>query len=135
MAFGAKQIFPLDTQPSVGVGVNLNFNAPGVFKTTYTTQESIKYNLINFLLTNQTERYLTPNFGASLNKFVFQQITDQNDDYLKQDIQSLIGTYFPNVTIESIEILKSPDYNQIDIILKYIIKNTSIEDTLQLSFI
>ena len=47
MAFGAKRIFPLDTKPSVGVGVALPFNAPAVFQTTYTTQESIKYNLIN----------------------------------------------------------------------------------------
>ncbi len=53
MAFGAKRIFPLDTKPSVGVGVALPFNAPAVFQTTYTTQESIKYNLINFFLTNQ----------------------------------------------------------------------------------
>ena len=51
MAFGAKKIFPLDTKPSVGVGIGLPFNAPGVFRTTYTTQESIKYNLINFFLT------------------------------------------------------------------------------------
>ena len=48
MAFGAKRIFPLDTRPSVGVGIALPFNAPGVFRITYTTQESIKYNLINF---------------------------------------------------------------------------------------
>jgi hypothetical protein len=48
MAFGAKRIFPLDTKPSVGVGIALPFNAPGVFRITFTTQESIKFNLINF---------------------------------------------------------------------------------------
>ena len=135
MAFGAKQIFPLDTQPSVGVGITLPFNTPGVFKTAYTTQESIKYNLINFFLTNQNERYLNINFGGNLRAFVFQQISEGNTEYLKQDIQSLVGTNFPNVIIESLDILSSPDYNQINIIFKYSIKNTGITDTVQLSFI
>jgi len=58
MAFGAKKIFPIDTAPSVAVGVDIPFNAPAVFKSNYTTQASIKNNLINFFLTNKNERYL-----------------------------------------------------------------------------
>ncbi len=50
MAFGAKRIFPIDTKPGTGVGVAIPFNAPGVFRTTYTTQEAIKNNLIDFFL-------------------------------------------------------------------------------------
>jgi len=48
MAFGAKKIYPIDTKPGTGVGVAIPFNAPGVFRITYTTKESIKTNLINF---------------------------------------------------------------------------------------
>ena len=48
MAFGAKKIFPIDTKPGIAVGVSLPFNAPNVFYSTYTTKDSIKYNLINF---------------------------------------------------------------------------------------
>ena len=99
MAFGAKKIFPLDTKPSVGVGVALPFNAPGVFQTTYTTQESIKYNLINFFLTNQPERYLNPTFGGNLKKFVFEQITQNNLNLLKQNIQESLTFNFPNVFV------------------------------------
>ena len=44
MAFGAKKISPIDLKPSVGVGVGLPFNAPGVFRTTYTTKEATKNN-------------------------------------------------------------------------------------------
>lgn len=134
MAFGAKRIFPLDTQPSVGVGVALPFNAPGVFKTTYTTQESIKYNLINFFLTNKTERYLNINFGGNLRAFIFQQITEGNIEYLKQDIQSQLSLYFPNVIVESLDIDSIPNFNQINVILKYSIQDTGITDNLQLSF-
>jgi hypothetical protein len=53
MAFGAKKIFPIDTTFGTAVGVDIPFNAPAVFKSNYTTQDSIKNNLINFFLTNK----------------------------------------------------------------------------------
>jgi phage baseplate assembly protein W len=134
MAFGAKRIFPLDTKPSVGVGVGLPFNAPGVFRTTYTTQESIKYNLINFFLTNKNERYLNPTFGGNLRAFIFQQIAEGNLESLKQDIQSQLSVYFPNVIVGSLNIDSLTEYNQINITLVYSIQNTGINDTVQLAF-
>jgi len=134
MAFGAKKIFPLDTKPSVGVGVALPFNAPGVFQTTYTTQESIKYNLINFLLTNQPERYLNPTFGGNLRKFVFEQITTGNLSDLTTNIQTQITSYFPNVIVEKLIATPSYDNNEVEIVMKYSIKNTGINDTIQIQF-
>jgi len=134
MAFGAKKIFPLDQRPSIGVGVALPFNGFGVFKTTYTTQESIKYNLINYLLTNHDERYLTPNFGGNLRNFIFEQITQKNTDSLEIDIQSIINENFPNVQVISLNIDSFPDINQINIILKYNIINTGITDEVELAF-
>jgi phage baseplate assembly protein W len=134
MAFGAKRIFPLDTKPSVGVGIALPFNAPGVFRTTYTTQESIKYNLINFFLTNQPERYLNPLFGGNLRKFVFEQITSGNLDFLKQDIQESLNLFFPNVIIESLQIVPDTDNNQVNVTLIYSIQDTGIKDTIEIQF-
>jgi phage baseplate assembly protein W len=134
MAFGAKRIFPLDTKPSVGVGIALPFNAPGVFRITFTTQESIKFNLINFFLTNQNERYLNPTFGGNLRAFIFQQIAENNLESLKEDIQSQLNLFFPNVIVESLNIDSIPGINQIDVILKYSIQDTGITDTVQLAF-
>ena len=134
MAFGAKKIFPLDTKPSVGVGIGLPFNAPGVFRTTYTTQESIKYNLINFFLTNQPERYLNPLFGGNLRKFVFEQITEKNLSVLQQTIQTQLSSYFPNVIVEKLEIIPSEDYNTVEVDLYYSIQNTGINDNIQVTF-
>lgn len=134
MAFGATKIFPLDTKPGTGIGLALPFNAPGVFKTTYTTKETIKYNLINFFLTNQNERYLNPIFGGNLRAFLFQQITEGNVESLKEDIQYQLSVYFPNVVIESLDIDSLPEYNQINVILKYNIADTGLDDTIQLAF-
>ena len=134
MAFGAKKIFPIDTRPGTGVGVSIPFNAPGVFKTTYTTQEAIKVNLINFFLTNKNEIYLNPTFGGNLRAFIFQQITEGNTDYLKQDIQQQLGVNFPNVVVDSLNIDSFPDINQINIVLKYNIADTGLTDILEIAF-
>ena len=71
MAFGAKKIFPIDTRPGTAVGISLPFNAPATFFSTYTTQDAIRNNLLNFLLTNRTERFLNNDFGADLRKYIF----------------------------------------------------------------
>jgi hypothetical protein len=134
MSFGAKKIFPIDTRPGTGVGVGLPFNAPAVFPITYTTKEAIKNNLINYFLTNKNERYLNPTFGGNLRAFIFQQITDNNIEYLEQDIQNQIGLYFPNVIIGSLNINSYPEFNQIEVILTYNIKDTGLTDTIQLAF-
>jgi hypothetical protein len=134
MAFGAKRIFPLDTKPSVGVGVALPFNAPAVFRTTYTTQESIKYNLINFFLTNKNERYLNPMFGGDLRAFIFQQISTNSLDSLKEDIQYQLNLYFPNIIIGNLTIDSLPEINQVNVTLTYSIQDTGLTDTVQLAF-
>lgn len=134
MAFGAKRIYPIDTKPGTGVGVAIPFNAPGVFKITYTTKEATKSNLINFFLTNKNERYLNPNFGGNLRAFIFQQITTGNLDSLKEDIQYQLGLYFPQVVIDTLEITSSEDYNQVNIILKYNIKDTGLTDVVEIVF-
>ena len=134
MAFGAKKIFPIDTQPGTAVGVNLPFNAPNVFQSTYTTKEAIKNNLINYFLTNTDEIYLNPTFGANLRAFIFEQITTGNLESLKQDIQSKISLYFPNVLVLSLELTSDPDYNEVTMTLKYNIADTGISDELQITF-
>jgi phage baseplate assembly protein W len=134
MAFGAKKIYPIDTRPGTGVGVAIPFNAPGVFKTTYTTKEAVKNNLINFFLTNKNEIYLNPTFGGNLRAFIFQQITTGNLDSLKEDIQYQLNLYFPSVIIRSLNIDSYPDINQINVILKYNIKDTGLSDTVEIAF-
>jgi phage baseplate assembly protein W len=134
MAFGAKKIYPIDTKPGTGVGVAIPFNAPGVFKITYTTKEAIKNNLINFFLTNKNEIYLNPTFGGNLRAFIFQQINTGNLDSLKEDIQYQLNLYFPSVIVESLNIDSQPDINQINVILKYNIADTGFTDTLEIAF-
>ena len=50
--------FPIDLTPSVAVGYGFPMNGPAVFLPTYTTRDQIKANLINYLLTNNTENLI-----------------------------------------------------------------------------
>jgi len=134
MAYGAKKIFPIDTQPGTAVGISIPFNAPAVFYSTYTTKDAVRNNLLNYFLTNKNEIYLVPNFGANLRAFIFQQITNGNVESLKEDIQSQLSIYFPNVVVASLDILQNPDDNTITVILKYNVIDTGITDQIQISF-
>lgn len=134
MAFGAKQIFPNDLRPRVAIGVNLPFSGPGVFVPNYQTKDAIKNNLINYFLTNPGERPGNPTFGAGLRAYIFTQINSNNLDFIQEDIQQKIGSNFPNITVNSVEVLGQEDYNIINIIIKYSVVNTGINDELQLTF-
>ena len=134
MAYNAQTISPIDFKPSVGVGVSLPFNDKACFNTTFTTQEAIKSNLINWFLTNQGERPLNPNFGGNLRQFLFQQISEDTLEFLEEDIQSQLGTYFPSVIVENLEISTQPDRQTIDVLLKYSVQSTSITDELNITF-
>ena len=135
MAFGARQIFPNDLRPRTAIGVDLPFNGAGVFVLNYTTKDAIKNNLINYFLTNPGERPANPTFGAGLRAYIFTQINTDNLDFIQEEIQQKLGSNFPNITVDSVEVLGQEDYNTINIIIKYSIKNTGINDELQLTFV
>jgi len=134
MAFGAKKIFPIDTQPSTAIGVSVPFDGIAVFNSTYTTKDATRNNLINYLLTEPGEIYLDPSYGGGLRRFLFEQINRQNFDFLEADIQSKIASFFPNVVVTSLNISASPDKNQVFITINYSIRDTGINDQLDITF-
>jgi len=134
MAFGAKQIFPIDFNKSAAVGVDIPFSFPGVFRPNYTTKEATKNNLINYFLTNPGERPLNPTFGGGLRAFIFEQIVDDNLNFLKEEIEEKMKLFFPNIKINNLEILNQPNNNEISVSLNYNIINTNITDTIEIDF-
>jgi phage baseplate assembly protein W len=132
MPFDPQQIYPIDLNASKAVGVNLPFNGPSVFKSNYLTKDAIKNNLINYFLTNPGDRYLNPTFGAGLRAYIFEQVDSGTTDTLLQDISDKISLYFPNVKVESLEVIGIEDTNTIQVNISYSIINTNISDNLQL---
>jgi len=133
MAYNLRNINVLDLKPSTGIGVALPFNAPGVFRTVYTTKEQLKYNIINFLLTDQRERIFIPNFGANIRSKIFEQITTETLDELDSLIRTGVQRYFPNVVITELTFSGNPDENFLKIQFSYNINNTGESDIVTLS--
>jgi len=134
MAFGERQIFPNDLRPRVAIGVALPFSAPAVFNQTYQTKDAIKYNLVNYLLTNPGERIANPTFGAGLKNFLFEQIENDNLEGLEETIQQGINENIPNVIIDDLEVASNPDQYTVTISLKYSIAQTGLTDKVELTF-
>jgi phage baseplate assembly protein W len=133
MAYNLKQINVLDLRPSTGVGVALPFNTPAVFQTVYTTKEQLKYNIINFLLTDKRERVFNPNFCANIRSKVFEQITADTVDSLDSQIRTGVNQYFPNVVITNLTFGGNPDQNLLTIQFSYTISNTGESDNITIS--
>ena len=134
MAFNPQLINPIDLNPNLAVGVNLPFSGPSVFTPNYLTSNAIKNNLINYFLTNPGERPLNPTFGGGLRSFIFQQISENSLDGLKENVSLKLETYFPNVIINSLDVLKRDDENSVVVQLKYSIANSNINDDLTFQF-
>jgi phage baseplate assembly protein W len=134
MPFNAQNISPTNLNPTTGLGVSIPFSNSSVFSSTYTTQETVKNNLINYFLTNPGEIPLNPTFGGGLRAFIFEQIAEGTLDGLEQNINSSIQNVFPNVIVNSIDILKNDDTNEVIIKLQYSIANSNVNDNLTLQF-
>ncbi len=134
MAFRAPNQFVNDLRPRVGIGVDLPFNAGGVFTPNYQTARAIKNNLINYFLTNPGERPGNPTFGGGLRQFIFSQINSDSLDFLKEDINTKIKNEFPLVNVSELNVLSNPDNNEVTVQIYYNVINTAIEDTLNLNF-
>jgi phage baseplate assembly protein W len=124
----------IDTKPDYAVGIDLPLNADNVFYSNYTTADAIKYNLINFLLTNEGERVFNPTFGANLQSMIFSQSTQTNIESVEANVRSQILLYFPSVVINQLLFTPYPDQNLLVITFKYSIPTLGIDETINLNF-
>ena len=134
MAYQVRNINPLDLRPSTGIGVSIPFSSKSVFNTVYTTQEQLKYNIINYLLTGRKERVFNPNFGAGIREFLFENIQSDNIENIEISIRSNLEINFPNINILELYITSNIDDNTFNIVFGYEIINTGIVDEININF-
>ena len=128
------RVNPLDLQKNIAIGVSLPFNTPGVFKSTYTTKDQIKSNLLNLLLTDIGERIMNPNFGTLLRRFLFEGITDNNIESLRESISNSIAIYIPEIIVLEIIVSPNTDYNSIELNVNYVLKISNTPDQVTVQF-
>lgn len=134
MAFNVQQINPLDLQPRKAVGVGLPFSSTSVFNSTYSTQDALKSNLINFFLTEKGERFSNPSFGAGLRALLFDQMTEDKKGEIEYVVRQGVADWFPNVIIQELKVVYNQDVNTVAVLLTYSVAQTNIQDQLVINF-
>lgn len=120
------RVFPIDTQGSTAVGISLPFNKKGIFGLNYTTQDQVKTNLTNFMLTNAGERVYNVDYGADLGGLLWEP--QGNTDEINARIMDRIKAYFPQITVSSLNFSKDEDRGYLFVTLKYSFNR--VEDSL-----
>ena len=128
------RVNPLDLQKNIAIGVALPFDAPGVFRSTYTTKDQIKSNLVNLLLTDIGERVMNPGFGTNLRRFIFEGITETNIEELRLSLISSISIYIPEITVQNITVTPNADYNLVSLSVDYILNISNTPDQVTVQF-
>ena len=89
----------------IALGIALPFG-PGQsnFTLNYTTLDQARTNIINLLLTHKGERFMQPEFGTNLRRFLFRQNTQNLADDIREDLTEAIKFWLPYVNVESLDI-------------------------------
>ena len=132
----STRVDPRDLQRNTAIGVRLPFNAPGVFYSTFSTADQLKYNLINLILTSQGERIGNPNFGTTLRSQLFNPMTDASFGDIEDSIRDSVQLYIPEISINNVEFIQEPNNVSNSLIIKivYQILISGQTDTVTVNF-
>ncbi len=124
------RIDPRDLDKNRAIGVSIPFNAGGVFKSTYSTKDQIRSNLINLLLTLRGERILNPEFGTNLPRLIFEQLDEQLYPVIQDEIFSSVSKFIPEITLLNINLTPDEDGNAISIQIDYRLNISGQQDNI-----
>ena len=128
-----------DRDELVFIGIDLPFHksngVEGWFKSTTTTIKSVKNNIKNLLLTKKGERYMQPNLGLNLQRFLFEQFTVDTRDAIVDEIVDSFKFWLPFVDIVDMDIkMDEGDVNRLNIKLDFRInRDPNTTDSVQVT--
>ena len=88
-----------------------------------TDEQAIRRSLRNIILTMPTERLFNPTFGCSIYRMLFEPITEQTSEAIKNEILTTVGNSEPRVKIISVEAIPDYDNELYRINVTYVIVN------------
>lgn len=98
----------LDLQPSENVGLGLNAVETGDILTDIDL-EAIKNSLRNIFTTKKGQKILNPDFGVSLDQYLFNPISVTHGRAMAGEILRGITRYEPRISVSNITV--SPDFD------------------------
>lgn len=92
----------------IALGIALPFGSgQSNFTLNYTTLDQARTNIINLLLTHKGERFMQPEFGTNLRRFLFRPNTRNLADDVRDDLSTAIKFWLPYVSVDSIDVNRS----------------------------
>lgn len=81
--------------------------------------EAIKNSVRNIFSTRKGQKLLTPEFGSSLEQYLFEPITEIYARAIGDDILTSLERYEPRIEVLKVLVLPNPDQNQYNISVAY----------------
>jgi len=114
--------FQIDTQDSDYILINK-------------TNDLVRQNLTNLILTNPGERIMNPQFGVGIKKYLFENKTYSLTNTIKNSINNQTKKYMTFVSIDGIDFYSDEQNpNFLGITISYTVIPTSTSDILRLNF-
>ena len=93
---------------------------------TKTNKDAIKADLMHLLLTNKGERLYLPDFGTNLRQYLFEPNASNVSRDIKEEIQTTIDKYIPNLKIDTLEVKQSQKSEYAVVVrLEYTVTNST----------
>jgi phage baseplate assembly protein W len=95
-------------------------------------EQAVIRSIRNLLSTNLYEKLFQPTIGSTLNKLLFEPITQLTASLIEDEIVRMINNYEPRATISQLFVTAAPDSNQFNVSLYVLIGNITIPSQINL---
>jgi hypothetical protein len=72
---------------------------------------AVKRSIINLMFTDPYERFFSPNIGAGLKAYLFENISEDTEFVIREKIIEVISNYEPRANIIQVKVKAIPDEN------------------------
>lgn len=91
--------------------------------------QSVNQSILNILCCSPNTRYLNPNFGCNLLKFLFEEYSEETAYNIGYEIKNKLETYDPRIVITNIDINMIENDKSYEIKILYFIKELQITNS------
>jgi phage baseplate assembly protein W len=90
--------------------------------------------IYNIFTTRPGEKILSPDFGCSLDQFLFEQLSDFKAQIIGNLIYTNLVKFEPRINVSKVQVYPNYKEQQYEIYVSYEIPDRSFTDTLQINF-
>lgn len=95
---------------------------------------AIRNSLYNIFTTRKGQKLLSPNFGGSLDQYLFESITNVKAKILGDNIVQSVSQFEPRVEVVKVQVMPMPEQNQYYVVFIYKVLNIGKVDKFEINF-